>query len=77
MEGGQGAEPTQEDLQGIGVQLQALGLLLHHIHVLHVLVVEAVHAGVGQHLGEPPSAGSPLRLLVHPLPHSPHLPGLL
>ena len=47
---------TQEDLQGIGVQLQGLDLLLHDVHVLCVLVVEAVHAGVGQHLRAP--AGS-------------------
>lgn len=44
---------TQEDLQGVGVQLQGLGLLFHHVHVLCVLVVEAVHAGVGQHLRSP------------------------
>lgn len=49
---------TEEDLQGIGVQLQVLRLLLHHVHLLRVLVVEAVHAGIGQHLGEPKSGFS-------------------
>lgn len=47
---------TEEYLQGVGMQLQVLGLLLHHVHVLRALIVEAVHAGVGQHLREPESA---------------------
>lgn len=46
---------TEEDLQGICVQLQVLGLLFHHIHVLCVLAVEAVDTGVGQHLEGTPS----------------------
>lgn len=41
---------TQQDLQGVGVQVQGLRLLLHHIHLLRLLVVVAVDAGVGQHL---------------------------
>lgn len=49
------ARLTEEDLQGICVQLQVLGLLLHHIHVLCVLAVEAVDTGIGQHLEETPS----------------------
>lgn len=53
--GGEGL--TKEDLQGVGVQLQGLRLLLHHVHVLRVLVVEAVHAGIGQHLGSPAPLG--------------------
>lgn len=62
---------TQEDLQGIGVQLQVLGLLLHHVHVLRVLVVEAVHAGIGQHLWEPKLLGlcaPPSCSLIRPMP---------
>lgn len=56
-----GGRLTEQDLQGSGVQLQVLGLLLHHVHLLRVLVVEAVHAGIGQHLGEPESGLSRLR----------------
>jgi len=41
---------TQQDLQGVGVQIQSLRLLLHHVHLLRLLVVVAVDAGVGQHL---------------------------
>lgn len=41
---------TQQDLQGVGVQVQSLRLLLHHIHLLRLLVVVAVDAGVGQDL---------------------------
>lgn len=41
---------TEQDLQGVGVQVQSLRLLLHHVHLLCLLVVVAVDAGVGQHL---------------------------
>lgn len=41
---------TQKDLQSISVQLQALSLLFHNIHALSVLIIVAVHTGVGQHL---------------------------
>ena len=41
---------TQQDLQSIGVQVQSLCLLLYHIHLLCLLVVVGVDAGVGQHL---------------------------
>lgn len=41
---------TQKDLQSISEQLQALSLLFHNIHALSVLVIVAVHTGVGQHL---------------------------
>lgn len=41
---------TEQDLQGVGVQVQSLCLLLHHVHLLSLLVVVAVDAGVGQHL---------------------------
>lgn len=44
---------TEQDLQGVRMQLQVLRLLLYHIHVLGVLAVEAVDTGIGQHLGEP------------------------
>lgn len=48
-----GGGRTEEYLQGVGVQLQVLGLLLQHVRVLRILAVEAVHAGVGQHLWSP------------------------
>lgn len=41
---------TEQDLQGVGVQVQSLRLLLHHVHLLRLLVVVAVDTGVGQHL---------------------------
>lgn len=41
---------TKQDLEGIGVKVQGFSLLLHDIHLLCVLVVIAVHTGVGQHL---------------------------
>ena len=41
---------TQQDLQSVGVQVQSLRLLLHHVHLLRLLVVVTVDAGVGQHL---------------------------
>lgn len=41
---------TQQDLQSVGVQVQSLRLLLHHVHLLCLLVVVTVDAGVGQHL---------------------------
>lgn len=41
---------TQQDLQSVGVQVQSLSLLLYHIHLLCLLVVVGVDAGVGQHL---------------------------
>lgn len=70
-----GCRRTKEYLQGVGMQLQVLSLLLHHVHVLRVLVVEAVHTGIGQHLWEPKSALSLLNLspasLPTPFPPSP------
>lgn len=45
-----GRSLTQQDLQSVGVQVQSLRLLLHHIHLLRLLVVVAVDTGVGQHL---------------------------
>lgn len=41
---------TQQDLQSVGVLVQSLCLLLYHIHLLRLLVVIGVDAGVGQHL---------------------------
>lgn len=41
---------TEQDLQGVGVEVQRLRLLLHHIHLLSLLVVVTVDAGVGEHL---------------------------
>lgn len=41
---------TQQDLQRVGVQVQSLRLLLDHVHLLRLLVVVGVDAGVGQHL---------------------------
>lgn len=41
---------TQQDLQSVGVQVQSLRLLLDHVHLLCLLVVVGVDAGVGQHL---------------------------
>lgn len=67
-EGVVGCGRTKEYLQGVGMQLQVLRLLLHHVHVLRVLVVEAVHTGIGQHLWEPKSALSLLNLSLASLP---------
>ena len=41
---------TQQDLQSIGVKIQSLRLLLHHVHLLRLLVVVAVDAGVSEYL---------------------------
>lgn len=41
---------TQQDLQSVGVLVQSLRLLLYHVHLLRLLVVIGVDAGVGQHL---------------------------
>lgn len=49
-DGNEDAALTQQDLQGVGVQVQGLRLLLHHVHLLRLLIVVAVDAGVGQHL---------------------------
>jgi hypothetical protein len=55
---GVGVRLTEQDLQGVRMQLQVLRLLFYHIHVLCVLAVEAVDTGIGQHLGEPSSTSS-------------------
>lgn len=75
-----GAGLTEQDLQGVRMQLQVLRLLLYHIHVLCVLAVEAVDTGIGQHLGEPPqyiqpefgtSTSLPHFWVLHPSPTQP------
>lgn len=43
-------ELTEKDLESIGVQVQSFSLLLHHVHLLRLLVIVTVDAGVGQHL---------------------------
>lgn len=52
---------TEQDLQSVGVKVQSLCLLLHHLHLLRFLVVVAVDAGVGQHLQAESRAQLPSR----------------
>lgn len=57
---------TQQDLQSIGVKVQSLRLLFHHLHLLRLLVVVAVDGGVGQHLQAENRPGQPGPAAVPP-----------
>lgn len=57
---------TQQDLQSIGVKVQSLRLLFHHLHLLRLLVVVAVDGGVGQHLQAEKRPGQPGPAAVPP-----------